>query len=372
MTAERILIVEDEVVVALELGSRLIAQGYVVAGICAYGEDAIEKAASLRPDLVLMDIKLAGAVDGVEAAQSIYRLCHIPIVFLTAYSDEPTLQRAKSSEPFGYLVKPFSEAELRTTIAVALHRHHRDKRAKEAAIRFSRIMKGIGGAMILTDESGVIQQANPLAETLTGWNQYQAVGRHISEVYVLKDRSTGEVFKDMAPAPSYCNDALCLTEYLLVARDRSEIPIESSVIPLEDGQGEPLGVVFAFHENPRERGPGQDHFSYAANLLLAAQLSKGDGDYVAAGSYYERALDVLAQSTGWDGRRVSNVLRDLSSVYRKQGRHGEALALELRIARRDENQVHEHSCRIPVISGSLHVSASKSGMETAVSNTQPD
>ncbi|MEW6529740.1 MAG: response regulator [Thermodesulfobacteriota bacterium] len=360
MTAERILIVEDEVVVALELESHLIAQSYVVAGICAYGEEAIEKAASLRPDLVLMDIKLAGSVDGVEASQCIHRLYDIPIVFLTAYSDEPTLQRAKTSEPFGYLVKPFSEAELRTTIEVALHKHHRDKRAKESAIRFSRIMKGIGGAMILTDEEGVIQQTNPLAETLTGWNQYQAVGRHVSEVYVLKDPSTGESVKHMILASPYCNEALCLADYLLVARDQSEIPIESSVIPFEDARGELLGMVFAFHENPADQGSGQDHFSHAANLLLAAELSKVDGDYVAAGSYYERALDVLAQSTGWDGRRVSNLLRDLSSVYRKQGRYGEAQVLELRTARMVGNQEHEGSCHIQMIPGSPYVCAAKS------------
>lgn len=130
MAAEKIIVVEDERVVARDIEKRLKKLGYVVPASVASGEEAIEQVAELRPDLVLMDIRLKGQMDGIEAAEHIRTDFDIPVVYLTAYADESTLQRAKVTEPFGYVVKPFDERDLQVAIEIALRR-----RLSEKAIR---------------------------------------------------------------------------------------------------------------------------------------------------------------------------------------------------------------------------------------------
>ncbi|MBW4528893.1 MAG: response regulator [Phormidium tanganyikae FI6-MK23] len=130
MVAERILVVEDERIVARDIEKRLKKLGYVVPASVASAEAAIEKVAELRPDLVLMDIRLKGQMDGIEAAEQIRAKYETPVIYLTAYADEATLQRAKATEPFGYIVKPFDERDLHVAIEVALRRQ-----LSETAIR---------------------------------------------------------------------------------------------------------------------------------------------------------------------------------------------------------------------------------------------
>ena len=123
MAKARILIVEDNNIVVLELRDWLRSLGYVVSGVAAYGEEAVEKAGETRPDLVLMDIRLKGDMDGIEAAEEIRASFDIPVVYLTALADHNTLQRAEATEPYGYISKPFDERELQTVIEKAIGRH---------------------------------------------------------------------------------------------------------------------------------------------------------------------------------------------------------------------------------------------------------
>ncbi len=138
MPKARIMVVEDEALVALDLTAKLRQLDYEVPGGALTGEEAVQQAEVLLPDLVLMDIRLAGEMDGVEAARQIHRNFHIPVVFLTAYSDDPTLERAKSAEPMGYLIKPFEQRELYTTVEMALHRSRAEKERVQVAERRSR------------------------------------------------------------------------------------------------------------------------------------------------------------------------------------------------------------------------------------------
>lgn len=133
--SEKILIVEDESIVALDLRYRLDNLGYEVSDIVASGEEAIEKTADLAPDLILMDIRLAGKMDGVEAAAQIRDRWGIPVIYITAYADEETVKRAKVTHPLGYLVKPFDDRDLHTTIEIALYRHRAEvAESKERAL----------------------------------------------------------------------------------------------------------------------------------------------------------------------------------------------------------------------------------------------
>ena len=118
----RIFIVEDEALIAMDLCERLTALGYEVCGTATHGETTAQRIAELQPDLVLMDIGLAGSMDGVEAAQQLGERYDVPIVFLTAYSDSELIARASRTNSYGYLVKPFEERELHATLQVALAR----------------------------------------------------------------------------------------------------------------------------------------------------------------------------------------------------------------------------------------------------------
>ena len=136
MIEARILIVEDEVIAAKSLELRLTRLGYTVAGIIAFGEEALHAAQTLRADLVLMDINLRGEMDGIQAAELIRTRLDIPVIFTTAQDDDSTLQRAKITDPFGYLVKPFETREIRTSIEMAMYKHATDRRLRESEQRY--------------------------------------------------------------------------------------------------------------------------------------------------------------------------------------------------------------------------------------------
>ncbi len=131
MSGAKILVVEDESIIAKDIQNMLKNLGYEVPAIAFTAEEAIEKAAETRPDLVLMDIRLRGDMDGIKAAEQIRSQLDVPVVYLTAYADADTLERAKLTEPFGYIVKPFEERDLHTTVEVALYRHELESKLKE-------------------------------------------------------------------------------------------------------------------------------------------------------------------------------------------------------------------------------------------------
>lgn len=131
MANAQILIVEDEIFVAEEIQSRLKDLGYAVSGIASSGEEAITKAAKMRPDLVLMDIRLSGEMDGVEAAEQIRDCLNIPVIYLTAYADENTWQRAKTTKPYRYVLKPFKERELHIAIEMSLYKHKAEEKLRQ-------------------------------------------------------------------------------------------------------------------------------------------------------------------------------------------------------------------------------------------------
>jgi signal transduction histidine kinase len=123
---EQILVVEDERIIAFDIKHCLENFGYIVPAVIAYGEQAIAKVEELQPDLVLMDMMLKGDMNGIQAAEAIINSFNIPVIFLTAYSDESTLKKAKATQPFGYVLKPFEESQLITTIEIALNKHQKE------------------------------------------------------------------------------------------------------------------------------------------------------------------------------------------------------------------------------------------------------
>jgi PAS domain S-box-containing protein len=175
MQNARILIVEDEVIIAYDLQHKLQLLGYQVLEICSSGEEAIEYVKTAAPDLILMDIRLHGTMSGIDAAEHILNHHDIPIIYLTAHADQNTLQKAKMTHPFGYLVKPIDDEKyLHGPIEIALYKHQIDLILKERESWFSSTLRSIEDAVVTTDREGNIMVLNPKAEELTGYSQAEA------------------------------------------------------------------------------------------------------------------------------------------------------------------------------------------------------
>lgn len=244
-----VLVVEDEGIIAMDLQSTLIGLGYHVPETVDTGEDAISIASELRPDLVLMDIHLKGEMDGVEAAQSISTNLNIPIVFLTANADDGTLSRAKLTGPFGYLLKPFEERELHTTIDIALYKSQLECRLREQKQWLSTVLKSIGDGVIVNDINANVNFMNPVAESVTEWTQTDAVGQHLDDVINLYHADTFE--PAVNPAVSALETGtICHLEENIILRSKTghHVPIEDSAAPIIDEKGTIKGSVMVFRD----------------------------------------------------------------------------------------------------------------------------
>jgi PAS domain S-box-containing protein len=245
----RILIVEDEIVVALNLETRLPELGYQVAGRTGDGADAIRIAEALRPDLVLMDIHLKGDTDGIEAARDIKDRLHIPVVYLTAFSDDETLQRAKISEPFGYVMKPFGIRELHATIEMALYRFRAQQEVRESREWLFITLRSIGEAVIATDCQARIRFMNPSAERLTGFKQEEALDRDVDTILRLLSDAGDPVAWSPAKTALVSGEPVTeATDYLLLTKSGARVPVVDGASPIKNPRGEVIGVVIAVRD----------------------------------------------------------------------------------------------------------------------------
>lgn len=273
----RVLVVEDEAVIAEEIRDRLCRLSLDVVGIAANGKQAIATAQASNPDLVLMDIRLQGDLDGIETAELIRQQIDVPIIYLTAYSDQATLARARETAPLGYVLKPVHERELEVTIEMAMHRHRLERRLRESEGRYAATLASIGDAVLATDQAGCVTFMNTVAEALMGWTSVSAAGQPVDRVFSLLDEQTGLPLENpilTALATSQTVHLRCPA--LLVARDGSRIPIDDSAAPIIDAQGRVLGVVVAFHDI-RDRRLAEDALNKAETELRRAQKMESIG-----------------------------------------------------------------------------------------------
>ncbi len=333
MSAPKIMVVEDEVVVGMMLSSKLNTMGYVVTGIVANGEEVVEKVKQMAPDLVLMDIKLAGRMDGIEAARLIHECSHVPVVFLTAHSDDTTLGRAKLAEPYGYLVKPFSDADLHTAVEVSMYKHKQNAKERQLAELFSSVLDFTGGAVIAVDETGSVKHMSPMAEILTGWSKEEALHKKAEEVYLLKDLVTKAVITNVAREVTSAGSPTVPARYILMSRYGEEIPIESAVVSVSDAEGAPSNVLHCFRETGTRVKDRVDWFSHAANLRIAGTICLEEENFSEAESFYRRALEIMEENLGSNHPRVARILEDLLGILRQMGKDDDATLVEMRILR---------------------------------------
>ena len=272
MTQAKILVVEDDSIIALELEDRLQFLGYDVADVTASGENAVKRSAEMRPDLVLMDIRLRGNMDGVEAAAEIGSQLDIPVVYLTAHADDGTVQRAKMTAPYGYIIKPFDETELRTAIEMALYKHEIERKLKESERWLSTTLNSIGDAVIATDDQQLVSFMNPLAEALTGWQRGEALGREVSTVFQMMSDNGGAIPAGPVQRALQEGAVVYVNDQVLRCRDGTTTPIDASAALIRGEEEQVLGVVLAFRDISERKREEQARARLQAQLHQAQKM----------------------------------------------------------------------------------------------------
>jgi PAS domain S-box-containing protein len=254
MTPCGILVVDDEKVVLKSVQETLNRLGYEVKGTASSGEEAIRKAAELKPDLVLMDIVLPGMLDGIQAAEQIVRSQEIPIVYMTALADSRTLQRAKQVAPYGYVHKPVRDQELHTAIEVALSRQAMERKARESQHWLAATLHCISEAVVATDPQGRIKFMSAMAEALTDTKQEDALGEPVAKVVRILDLNTGEPVENFAPRYLREESGFSYHRFQFKREDK-EASIGCSVSPIREDRKKLLGFVLVFREAGDFRSP---------------------------------------------------------------------------------------------------------------------
>jgi len=248
MANPQILIVEDEWIIANDLKSSLTQLGYIVPSIASTGIEAIEYVKTKTINLVLMDIVLQGEMDGIEAAREIISNFDIPVIYLTAYTDEAILMQAKKSGAYGYLVKPFKDREMQATIELALYKHEMENRLKESENQLYTTLVSINDAVISTDKAGLIIFMNPVAESLTGWKLQKARRKRLEDILNIDiDKKDG--LHDN-PVREIISEGLTVTQasYVCCPLKGPKISIELSSAPIKNDKGNISGAVIVFRD----------------------------------------------------------------------------------------------------------------------------
>jgi PAS domain S-box-containing protein len=255
-----ILIVEDDFIVAKVIEKSLLESGYSIAGLTGTGREAVALAKKERPDLVLMDINLQGDMDGITAAAQIYPVLRIPVVFLTAFSDQATFSRALDTAPYGYIIKPFQANTLATTIRVALNKHRLEEEQASRSRWLEGALQSLSEGVITTDAAGTITLMNEHAGRMTGYLPDEAAGKPLHTVLLFKNVQTGK----MSPIPirPVLSEGMVTTVAegsLLLSRSGSSVPVsEAFASPIKNETGAITGAAIVVYPGERGSAPPRD------------------------------------------------------------------------------------------------------------------
>jgi len=251
---QEIVVVEDEGITAMHLRAMLGSWGYNVPATADNAEDALDRIAATQPDLVLMDIRLKGLMDGVTAADLIHGRFEIPVVFLSAHNDEATLQRVKASRAYGFVVKPFGEREVFIAVKTALFRHRIDKALADSREWNNAPLSEVGHPVVATDPGGRIMYMNQAAELLTGWTEMDAFERDATKVLLCVSASGDPL--DEHPILRVVRDgetAVTEPDSVLISRDGSERPIGCRIAQIRDSSDDLIGLIVSLRPRREQR-----------------------------------------------------------------------------------------------------------------------
>jgi PAS domain S-box-containing protein len=312
MSALSVLVVEDEAIIAEDIRRRLSKLGYSVAGVVCTGNDAVALNQFSKPDLVLMDIQLQGNMNGIEAARQIRQESDTPIVYLTSHTDPKTVDAATLTEPFGYLLKPIDDRELRITLQMAIFQHYTQKQLGRTERWMATTLSSLGDGLISTDAAGRIFYMNPRAEQLTGWHVSEAIGEELETIFATRDARSGEQIRDTVHLAMRAGDTLYPDRRIVLSRrDGRDLFIDQNASPIRDGDGNIMGAVIVFRDST-ESVRAQDALNDSESRLRQACRARDE--------FFAKISHELRTPLTPVMLMLSNMIRDpdLSSTRREE------------------------------------------------------
>jgi PAS domain S-box-containing protein len=303
----KILIVEDEAITALFIQECLENIGFKVVDTVATGHEAIDISEKLRPDLVLMDIKLDGDLNGIETARIIYNLFNIPVVYLTAYSDNDTLEKAILTGPFGYLLKPVEEKALRPAIEIALLKHKEESKLKNTNNWLTTMVKNINDAIIAIDFHGLIKFINKETELISNWENDEIADKRLEEIFSLSEKGTDKTFEEQV---DYLQKNLkqqdLLKPAVIKTKNKRIIEVEFNFSSITDDNGKVHGFIITFSQINQQNNKKSSENEYEMLDMKMKQLNNligicsfckkirdDTGQWSQLESYLQREFDIL-------------------------------------------------------------------------------
>jgi len=348
MSKAKVLVVEDERIVAEDIKGRLQKLGYTVQGMACSGEEAIKKAEETHPDLVLMDIVLEGKMNGIEAAKIIGSRFNIPFVYLTAYADDKTLEKAKVTEPYGYILKPFEDRELQTIIEIALHKYRMGALLRESEERYRSVVENAHDAIYIIINNN-IQYANPALEKLTGWKKEELCSKgfdfwrivYPDDIKLVKKRR--EVRKREKENHSSF-------EFRIISKDCVVKTVETNAIMTgEDGGSKEIGILRDITERKlaeEERKKSYERLRQSLEETVDALASAQEIRDPYTSGHQKRVTELacaMAKEMGLteekiDGLRLAGLIHDVGKIRVP----GEILTNPGRLTELDFNVIETH------------------------------
>jgi len=331
----KVLIVEDEAITARDIEMQLTGFGFQVVGKSTTAAEAFHAIESAAPDLVLMDITIKGELDGISAAEIVRNRYALPVIYLTAHTDKATLERAGRTDPFGYIVKPLGNINMKPLILMALNKHRTERELEDHQQMLSAILQGLPDAVLVTGPPGEILFLNRAAEQLTGWTQEEAAGKNLVEVAPLEN-DEGQII-----SMQLVQNALRKSEKLrvpvgsaLVTRDHRTIEVAGQLSVTRGANQRPAGVFVTLQDVTVQRREEQC-LRQENQMLVAGELARGvahefyalsnmmqESARAVAGGQGVSELDLVRQA-GQIGKDMALLLLDLREA------HGASYALNV-------------------------------------------
>ena len=349
--------VEDEALVAADLEERLSQLGYEVCGVVDTAEQAIERAVALSPDLVLMDIHLLGEKDGIEAAADIQLARDIAVVFVTAHADDATLKRAGLAEPFGYVLKPFDERELKATIEMALYRKQAEARLRKMERWLATTLSSIGDGVLATDRAGRITYINAMGEVITGWSREAALGRDFYEVFVVQKEPVRAPLTDLLERAALDGVTFSLEEgHSLRTRGGELRPLDDTIAPIREDDGLLTGYVAVFRDGSARKEAQQRRLQMEQKAREAQRFE---------------SLGLMAGGIAHDFNNLLSVITLRTSISRTQVAEGSEVGESLREIETAANRAAQLCNQMLVYAGKKALTMEALDLSGVVRNAQP-
>ncbi|MBV9504402.1 MAG: response regulator [Acidobacteriia bacterium] len=321
---KQILVVEDEGLIAVDTQRRLQRMGYSVPEIAHTGEEALRYAREIPFDLVLMDIRLQGTMDGVVTAERLKEELQVPVVYITAHADQETIQRAQLTEPFGYLVKPVGDASLRSVVQIAIHKHEMECRVRTSEGWLATTINSVGAGIIACDPLGEVVLMNPAAEQLTGWNNHDARGRSLMDVLALYEEGTERHAKnpvfDLFPDENRA--------YTLNSKHGSSLPVEIECF--ENRSSEDLLGSIVLLRNISARRESEGRLMQSERMEAVSRMAGG------LANEFNNMLMVVMDSSEELYGRLSGDDRRLAAQIKQAASTGDGMVRQLVTMSRQE------------------------------------